>query len=202
MLFCPNCNNILDISKNAPKKTNKHISYETPTTISSTEETTPQSNYIHDIIQKLIDDDDDLTQNEIDDINDNIDEIMHNEKYINLDKATKKIIDEKLSKLNKNTEISIDAYFICKNCMFFKIIEPKTLITSRANDSLTNNYVNVDKFKNMAHSKITPATRGYICKNASCPSHKDKNLREAVFYRNGMQVWYTCKACQTYWKGE
>lgn len=148
MLFCPNCNNILDITKNPPK--NKNVGSETPSTISETEE-----------------------------------------------KPSKRI--------DKSEDIAgAGAYYFCKNCAYSKAMESGTLILSKTNSRSVNSYMNMDKLKNKIYSNILPFTRNYICINKSCESHKDSSKREAVFYRlsDSTQVWYTCRACSNYWKGE
>jgi hypothetical protein len=96
------------------------------------------------------------------------------------------------------------AYYVCSNCLYSCAIEPCALISSKASNNISKYYVNSEKFQNYIYNPALPRTRNYICVNKECESHKDHNLREAVFYRqcvNNLQIWYTCCACKNYWKG-
>jgi hypothetical protein len=198
MLFCSNCNNILDISKTAPKVT-KMLAPDTPTSISIDTPKITKKDPITLLLEKVAKGSE-LLQSDVKTMT--FDEIIHHESYKNLDKTTKKKVDEQLGKLSKEQDASTGAYYVCKKCFCSTPIETKTLITSRASEGLTSNYMNMEYCKNFIYNKALPLTRGYICTNKSCESHKNFEKREAVFYRIGMQTWYTCKTCQTYWKGE
>jgi hypothetical protein len=199
MLFCPICNNILDISKTVPKIIS-NIDDKTPNEISSnTESDGLKTDIIENTLQKIIDNDD-VTTGELKKLD--IEKITQHDFYKKLSKTNKKKVDDKLLYIRKELDLAISAFYICNNCQYSKPIDQQTLITSRVNDDISNNYTNTEKFKNMVYNKALPVTRNYICKNKDCTSHKKHDMREAVFYRNGMQVWYTCKACKSYWKGE
>lgn len=193
MSFCPDCDNILDISKNASIKSS--IGLNTPDTISETSDTDQFNNVIKSLLN-----DNELNKNELILASNN--DIFKSNSYMDLTKPDKKKIDEKISLLIKEIDSTIGAYYVCDNCNYSKPIEKKTLITSKESANSTNNYVDNKKFKNQIYNKCLPISRAYICVNKSCASHADHSQREAVFYRVGMQVWYTCKACQSFWKGE
>jgi hypothetical protein len=199
MLFCPTCNNMLDISKNAPTN-NKVYDNLTPNTVSATSDSDNESNIIEKLIQKYLDGEETLTVLDIKSLN--FDIISRHEKYKQMNNTQKKKFKEILASLTQQVDASISAYYRCTNCGFSDAIAPGTLITSRAREGLTSNFVNIDKYKNMIYNKALPHTRNYICTSKTCASHKEPEKREAVFYRNGMQVWYTCMECQSYWKGE
>lgn len=198
MLFCSNCNNILDISKTAPKTT-KVMLTDTPNTVSSDTPKVAKKDAVTQLLEK-VHNGNDLVQLDIKTLT--FDEIVNHDKYKELDKVSKKKVDEQLSKLVKEQDSSTGAFYICKKCYCSTPIETKTLITSRVRDGLSSNYMNMEYCKNFVYNKALPISRRYICTNKDCESHKNHEKREAVFYRIGMQVWYTCKTCKAYWKGE
>jgi hypothetical protein len=223
--YCPKCINILDISKTLPK--NKLINLNvnehdiTPTTVSITDNDTEsdidsdtdssideeekeleeQNKLIEQIINKFTNDET-VTDTELNDIK--IDKLIKHKLYIKLDKKTKAIIQDKLHIHTEKLDDATNAYYICKNCYYSKVIEPETLILTRANGTVSDNYINLDKLKNRIHSNILPYTRDYICINDKCPTNTKGEIKEAVFFRlNGsLQVWYACKICESYWKGQ
>jgi DNA-directed RNA polymerase subunit M/transcription elongation factor TFIIS len=195
MLFCPNCNNILNISKSSQVKPKVETE---PETISSSESDTNNST----IINKLLNNET-LTDEEIKNIDKK--EIQKDEEFIKLDKKKKSILNKKITELSNPTiDESLKAFYVCKNCGFSKEIPNDTLIISKADlENTSETRINTERFKNMIYSKILPHTRAYICPNKDCPCHKNNTLREAVFYRptQSLQTWYTCMACQSYWIG-
>jgi hypothetical protein len=238
--YCPNCNNILDISKNPPKnkshgtqhtdKKNSIDDIPTPTTVSDLEdsddtdsgdsldgtdsinteerekeqlekENAETDKLIEDVIDKL-------SKGEV--VSDSMlidvrmDQVIKHKSYQKLDKKLKAQIQSKLSTYTDKIDDSISAYYSCKNCLYSKIIDPETLIISRINGNSSNNYINLDKLKNRIHSKILPVSRNYICVNKKCPTNEKGETKEAVFFRisGSLQVWYTCKVCESYWKGQ
>ena len=219
MLFCPNCDNILNISKNPPKNNLGVINnVATPDTISDSDiekntekekndENIKQNELFEDVINKLLAGEvvSDSVLTEI-----NFIQLTKNKVYQKLDKKQKSLVQSKLSSFIEKLDDATNAYYFCKNCMYSKIIEAGSLIVSSAGgskDLTTTKYVNFNKLKNRIYSKSLPITRNYICINDKCDTHKtDKNKKdkEAVFYRLGtsMQVWYTCKVCKSYWQGE
>lgn len=246
MSFCPNCDNVLDISKNPPKKT---ISFQqaikTPSDVSDvtdskkndsdgdetnstqSEETDnsdskkeqdkdkekeqnkedkkdPTLEKIDEIINKIANEET-LTEDDLNEVR--FEQLNKIKAYQKLDKKKKSIVQSKLSKHVEKMDDVTSAYWICKNCKFSKGIENGALVLSRISTESSAEYINFDKFKNRVYSKILPITRNYICINDKCDTNKkgaDRKPREAVFFRtNGnMQVWYACKVCTSYWKGE
>lgn len=211
--FCPNCDNILDIGKNPPKHTLKTISTDTPTYVSDSEDNS--DDIIDNILLKIINNDESVKVSMLSQFNDDKKTVKKlftsKQKYKDLDKKMKSSVDKQIDdlldkkfELDEKTSNSVVAYYICKKCYYSKKIDEKTLITSRTSDESSDSYLNLNKFKNAIYNKTLPLTRRYICVNKSCVSHNDPEKREAVFYRIGksLQVWYTCVACQSYWKGE
>ena len=211
MLFCPTCENTLDISKTQPKSKKQHIQLETPNTVSSSEIETDialsenniddTSNNINTIIIKMAAGEK-ISDKELNEYR--LDQFVKNKTYQKLDKKTKPDVLAKLVSHFEKLEDSTSAFYVCKNCMYARSIDSGTLIASKMSLGIGGGYTNFDKFKNMIYNKTSPRTKNYICIDEKCVSHKDNTKREAVFYRmgDGLQVWYTCVACQNYWKGE
>lgn len=219
MQFCPNCNNMLDITKSTPKvlKEPTALNIQTPTTVSMTEETTEiKSEHIIDreetkelesIFDKLLKNER-LSDNEIKVIeNIGVERIMKKKIYTDLDKKQKTIVMGKINGIIENINNSTSAYYYCKNCSYFKQIPAGTVLLNRINNNLmTKSTVNINKLKNKAHSKVNAFTRNYVCINDNCETnHKDlakRKPKEAVMYRqpDGMQVYYTCTVCNSVWK--
>jgi len=219
MLFCPNCDNILDISKNPPKHKQTTLKQEidTPATVSDSDNESsdsgsdkeeindikgePDVDKINEIIVKLADDKK-VPDGEISDYK--LEQFTKHKTYQKLDKKTKSSVLIKLTSFFDKIDDATSAYYFCKNCMYSKAIDPATLISSRISSGTSTEHTNPDRLKNRIHSKILPFTKNYICTNDKCPSHKDMKQKEAVFFRIGgsMQVWYACRACESYWEGE
>jgi len=219
MLFCPNCDNILNISKNPPKSSNLGVigNLSTPDTISNSsdsdmdiekENDDKQIELFEQTITKLLAGEiiPDSTLSEI-----NFIQLTKNKTYQKLDKKQKSLIQSKLSSYIEKMDDATNAYYFCKNCLYSKIIDAGSLIVTRAAgggaDTTVTKYVNFNKLRNRIYNKSLPITRNYICINDKCDTNKTDKLRkdkEAVFYRLGtsIQVWYTCKVCGNSWQGE
>lgn len=214
--FCPNCNNILNITKNPPKSKQTvqvQQNIETPNTISDTETSDSEDEYdeqddtqddstkIEKILEKLAKSEV-VTDAELGDFK--FEQFMKHKTYQKMDKKTKSTLQAKLASFYEKLEDSTSAYYFCGICSYAKPIEAGTLVASRTSSGSTNMYMNMDKLKNRVHNKMLPFTRNYICTNTKCISHTDHTKREAVMFRvgNSIQSWYTCTACQSNWKGE
>lgn len=217
--FCPNCNNILNITKNPPKKKQTaqiQQIVDTPDTISDTmsmnsedeqkDEAQTEINNDSETIEMLLKK---LENNEKISVNDfgdlRFEQFTKHKYYTKLDKKTKSIVQAKLISHYEKLEDNTSAYYSCVICSYSKPIEPGTLILTKISTGITGTYMNYDKLKNRVHNKMLGYSRNYICSNDKCVSHNDHSKREAVIYRIGStstQAWYTCCACQAYWKGE
>lgn len=96
-------------------------------------------------------------------------------------------------------EITVDksaklALFKCNGCNLSKDIPKETLIYSKHE----NKSDIVDYNPDLIYDDTLPNTRMYMCPNTDCTSHKNKDQKEAVFYRdvNSYGVKYICKACK------
>lgn len=221
--FCPNCNNILNITKNPPKKkqtTQLQQLIETPNTVSvdspnnsSDEYSSDEDNENNQIgesndggiieaILKKLENGEKISDSSFNDLR--LEQFTKHKYYTKLDKKSKALIQSKLISYFEKIEDTTNAFYSCVICSYSKPIEPGTLILTKISSGITGTYMNYDKLKNRINNKMLGYTRNYICYNDKCISHKDHTKREAVIYRIGsnIQAWYTCCACQFYWKGE
>ncbi len=53
----------------------------------------------------------------------------------------------------------------------------------------------------MFSNPIYPRTKDYTCKNLNCITHKDKEKKEAVFYKDktNNNLIYICGVCYNSW---
>lgn len=203
MIFCPTCDNILDITKNPPKTKNLNYLDVSENELSNDESSSNEEE--NDIITQFIKDvleDRNIEHN----ITVELKNIKTHKEFMKLDKSQKTKVSEKVSELTIINDGSTSAYFLCGNCSYFRPIESETLLVSRVGSGKTADYVNFDKFQNKVYDKMLPITRDYICVNKNCATNKtgkDKKSKEAVMFRvgNNTRTWYTCKVCLSYWKG-
>ena len=191
MYFCPNCNNVFDITKNPHEKNDDQIG--------------GAKNY-QSLINKIINKED---VNKSDLQNVSLDELSKDISYKKLNSEQKKLVYNKIQqllpvdkKLVKDLagDVSPDkAYFICRNCGFLKPLNDNTLIFSRVSSDISQSYTSSDPI-DMANSDILPRTRKYICPNNNCISQVDSTKREACFFRinNSYKIKYICLACRTW----
>jgi hypothetical protein len=217
--FCPNCDNILNITKNPPKKKQTGQIFpenDTPNTVSNSESDTDSNLPDNEMEQQEVVDNSTKVENIIVKLQKDevvpdtyfgdlrLEQFIKNKAYIKLDKKTKPLVQAKLISYYEKIEDITSAYYFCGICSYSKPIDAGTLIASKMNSGVTGTYMNYDKLKNRKHNKMLGYTRNYKCDNSKCVSHTDHSKREAVIYRIGgnVQAWYTCRACESYWKGE
>ena len=181
MLFCPKCDSILDINK----VTNEEVI----------------NTKIDDEVIKKIVESQELTDEEKQSVN--IDALINNTYYSELDKKTKSLVDKKINKMLSKKQQTDKAVYICK-CGYTAPIAGRTLIMSKMGSSSNTSSLNTpQRIKNMLHDKTLPHSRNYICPNKECVSHTDPEKRDAVFFRfsDSLQIWYICISCKSYWIG-
>lgn len=205
MFYCPNCNNIYDITKNIPE--NPNTTSETPSQVSSTTDLqVPNKNTISSIVRDIVnkkDVDEDIMKNIT------IDTLLDNIVYKRLGERNKKVVYDKFVELIPDfanpPQITSNAYFMCTNCGNHEPIKSNTLIINKTyteevgdDDDIDNS---IEKYKKMVHNDILPITRNYICPNKNCKSHSDHSLRSAKFFRNpsSFRVRYICMECREIW---
>ena len=189
-LWCPNCNTILDISKNKAQL-KKNID---PESSENNIET-----YIE-VIDKVLKN----KKIELDDVSEiKIDILTKTKKYKSLSKDEKEKVFETISRIVKDYDNTTAAYFNCSNCRWTKEIKKGTKIITKSNmNESYNTTINLDKYKNMIYAPYLGLTREYICVNDKCNSHKEHSKREAVYFRdtlNSTRTIMVCKECQSPW---
>ncbi len=175
-MFCPVCENIIDISKT----TNK-------TTLSYSDE------QLNALITSL------LNNSNTSVLNSEIcHQIINSTPFNKLNKQSQKQLQTILNPYIDADIISNAAYYKCSNCGYNKIIPPETLITTIKPPSFILNSKLID---NLNHSLLDPYTTNYICPNKSCESHSHKILKPAKFTKNkNLVIVYVCPYCNSYWK--
>lgn len=210
MYFCPNCNNVFDITKSSSQAGGGYISSEESELTTTSDSfnmvgSGPESDYDN-IIKKVLHDEE-IKSNDLDKIS--LDDLIKTTAYKKLNSKQREFVynhiqdlmpleKKKIIKEDIGSQSSEKAYFICKNCGYMKPIEDGTLIFSRVSSDIAQSYTTND-YKDMAFSDIIPRTRKYLCTNEKCISHKDNLKREAVYFRlnNSFKVKYICLACGT-----
>lgn len=191
MKYCPKCDNIMDVSRTAPKMTNSI----NPTTLSSTDTSTVVDvDNTTKIINMYLNNIDITGETGID-----IAKLQKNPEFSKLkDKEKKELIN-----IIKNIENETSNVFIvCKNCSYSEKLIKRTLVLNKMSKHITNEVIDQSKYKYMKELDVLPHTRDYICKNKSCQTHKDYKLRDAKWFRpiqDSYQTYYICCVCDTVW---
>lgn len=117
----------------------------------------------------------------------------------------KKLSDEEKESINVlfNTITNFDGIeFKCLNCNFREPIKSsiKLYEMNQEDDNITI-YKSKEENKLLSLNPILPRTKDYTCKNINCITHKDKNKKEAVFYKDKRthSLIYICTTCYTNW---
>jgi uncharacterized protein YlaI/transcription elongation factor Elf1 len=187
MFFCPNCDNVFDITNiNKEQGGGAKLDYQELVNRILLKETIES-----DIISQL-----------------SLDDLVKHDAYNNLKPTHREYVFNKVMELTKNIEKKLKdtdvkesqnrMYFICKNCGTTKRIKPNTLLFSKVSNDISQSYVASD-LTIMKYSDILPITKKYICPNNNCESHTDLTKREAKFFRlnNSFRLKYLCMACDT-----
>ena len=178
MYFCPNCYYILDITKSSDiSKVDDRIII----------------NKINDIL-KLLDDNDIIFSNYKADIP--IEELFKNKKYQKL----KDIDKDKIKELFKD-DISSGAEFKCDICNYSNQINETTLLYQINIDNEHHIINTIEENELITKNPLLPHTHDYICKNMSCITHKNNDIKDSVFYKNknNYKVNYICCVCYYNW---
>lgn len=193
MKYCPKCDNIMDISRSAPK-----VSINVnPTSLSNTTEKSVVNDDEHNT--KIVN----MFKNNIDISNEKIDydQLVKNKEFVNLKDKEKK----ELNKIVKGIEDeSLSAFMICKNCSYYEKIINRTMVLNKmSTNSTSGNELNdYSKYKYMRYDNTLPHTRDYVCKNKDCKTHKNPELKDAKWFRPNpktYETFYVCTECGIVW---
>lgn len=192
MKYCPKCDNIMDISRTAPKV----IQEINPNTVSTT--TDKSININVEQTTKVIN----MYLNGIDITSENVDiaQLQKNSEFSKLKDKDKKELIRIIKSAEDDTST---AYMICKNCSYSERLTKRTMVLNKMSTHSTNDIVSdQSRYKFMKDLNILPHTRDYICKNKSCQTHKDYKLKDAKWFRpiqDSYQTYYVCCVCETVW---
>ena len=199
MYFCPNCNNLFSIFKYK-----QIVDSSICNSFDNCENYDVEMNDIIDVIlNENSEDNEELLNKYYNTIIPPIDIIVKINKYIKLNNDNKEIIKNKI--LDINNLIHKSFYFACENCKFFKPIKEKTLILGTDDNNIRIDRIYI--YKKLLKSNTLPFTKNYICPNNNCPTHKNKSIKEAIFFREeqiindekSFYMVYVCSVCETYW---
>ena len=207
MYFCPDCNNVFDITKGidstpvtAQTGGNNNFTNENDLIMQHGGKDNTYEEIIKNIINGENIDGKKINNLSMDDLTNSIvyKKLKHKQKESVYNKLQDLLPNEqkKLYKEEGISKISEKAYFICNNCGNRKPIEKGTLIFSKVSSDIAQSYSSSD-VKDMKYSDILPITRKYICPNKNCDSHTNPQKREAVFFRmnNTFKVKHICLTC-------
>lgn len=93
------------------------------------------------------------------------------------------------------------ASFKCVYCSYTLPIKEGTLVYS-SNFEQTNTFdSDANVYKNLINDPTLLRIKNYDCPNKDCDTHKDKNLKKAVFSRIGdtFKLIFVCTVCETIW---
>ena len=178
MDFCPNCFNILDCMKSLSTASEKKILKK-----------------VIDLI-KVIESNDNLDNYKLDF---NKTELLENKKYI-------KFSDDIKNKINILFDMSYQttttAEYKCLNCGFNKPISETVKLYFDSIDNDNSLFIkSLEENELLCSDHLLPNTKDYICKNLNCITHKQINLKRAIFYkeRNIFKANYICCVCFYNW---
>lgn len=175
MYFCPKCSYVLDIVKSSNIGSNDDDKIELEKPLDAINKVKSNLDNYKPLFSKK--------------------ELLDSKKYKKLSEKNKKKL-ESLFESNFS-----DAKFICNNCNYQKNIG-KTILLYKINKNDSNVITSPEDNKIIFNDFTLPRTKDYSCKNPKCKTHKNKEIKEAVFYRdkNSFQLNYVCGVCYTSWK--
>ena len=176
MYFCPKCNYSFDITKST-KTIDERKNIDDPREILKRLKAKKNlSNYFATFPKQMLEE---------------------NKLYKSLSEKEKTLLEVVF---NKN--ISLEGIeFKCMNCNYRKAINGSISLYQLNLKSQYNVYRSIEDNKLLALNPIYPRTKDYTCKNINCVTHVDKNLKEALYFRekDSYDTNYICNACFMSW---
>jgi hypothetical protein len=178
MYFCPNCSYLFNISKSSK--------------VSSNDDERTIITKLQDAFKKL-EDNEDLSKYKA---GFSKDEMAKNKKYQKLSDINKIKINQLFEEL-----VSSGAEFKCENCNYTKQIQETTILYQINMEDKSSKIRNLDENELYCKDPLLPHTHDYICKNTSCITHKNKDIKDAVFFKdnNSYKLNYICTVCFYNW---
>jgi hypothetical protein len=131
--------------------------------------------------------------------NPSFNKLSSNQKTLVINRILEKL--PKGSKQHKpiDTSAGKESYFYCKSCGYYEKIPNKMFIFSKGNE--VNDDMCNYRFLNFKHDNTLPYTKKYTCINSNCSTHKNENIKMAVFYRQrgSYNTRYVCSVCNSFW---
>jgi hypothetical protein len=110
-------------------------------------------------------------------------------------KNQKKINDDEINVFDKS-------YYYCNNCGYTDTIKNNTIIYNKKTNQIDNEIIKKN-YLNYKYDNTLPTTKNYNCINEKCKTHKNPEIKNAVFYRNSLvnyNLIYVCSVCDSFWK--
>lgn len=220
-MFCKICQNFMDITNNISaiekpqnggdinddeiiniSTSSSDFDVNISETIDSSKKTTVKSS--EKLLEELIGGSDEETLKKV-----NIDSLIKNPAFNKLSNNEKSLVinkineetNKELGQISKSTDtvVSKECYFYCKTCGYYEIIPDKMFIFSRGDEKKDDIY-NFN-FINNKNDPTLPNTQKYTCINDKCSTHKEPQLKNAVFYRQkgSYTTRYICTICDAFW---
>ena len=178
MYFCPQCNYSFDITK------------------LSSEIEKDQIDNVNELLKLLRSDGKNFNIDTIK-VNFKEEDLLKNSKYKKLSDEQKEMLKQLFIEDTSFEKIE----FKCLNCNFRKPINSsiKLYEINLVNDNKSS-FKSVQDNKILFNNPIYPRTKDYTCKNMNCITHKNKENKEAVFYKDDQyKLVYICGTCYTNW---
>ena len=177
VFFCPDCLYTLGISKS--------------TTLDNYDDNKIKIEDVNNLL-KLIEKKEDLSNYKVEFPKK---DLLKNKKY-------QKLSNEDKNNLN-NLFISkvYEADLNCSKCGYKKQISNTIKLYEYNVNDKSSRVRTLDDNKLLCLDPTLPRTRDFTCKNVNCISHKDENLKEAVFIRipKSYNLTYICNTCHYSW---
>lgn len=121
--------------------------------------------------------------------------LINDEKF----KKLKEKYKNKILSLYTNTSSSI--MFNCLNCNNKSSINETIRLYNLDLQGESSNVLSFEDCKILSQDPILPRTKDYNCKNINCITHKNKEQKEAVYYKDNTtyKLNYICTVCFTNW---
>jgi hypothetical protein len=125
----------------------------------------------------------------------NKNDILENKKYLKYNEDIKNKIN---ILFDNSSQVTTTAEYKCINCGFSKPITETTRLYYNSIDNDNTIYIkSLEENELYCTDPLLPHTKDYICKNPSCITHKQLELKDSVFYKDkhSYKVNYICCIC-------
>lgn len=127
-----------------------------------------------------------------------VEKLKKSKRFIKLDKdLQKKLLDN----FNSKKKVEISSIFKCSNCDNVEPITTTVKLFEIRKDKESSKELDEYEIQFYINDPTLPRTRDYNCKNLNCSTHKNNDIKEAVFLRekDSFQLKYICTVCSHLW---